>query len=59
LDPRSSAFDPADYVQPVDVAARLGEWWRTDVNETRERSADPSHGPPHALDTVLQAYRLR
>ena len=57
-DPRSQGFDPADYIQPADVAARLDDDWRIVVDETRARTGVTSHGPPHSLDTILKAYRL-
>jgi len=56
---RSQGFDPADYVRPADVAARLGDDWKIEANATRIRSVAPSHGPPHALETVLKAIRLK
>jgi SAM-dependent methyltransferase len=54
---RSHGFDPAAFVQPKDVAARLDDGWQVDVDETRERTTDRSHGATHARDTVLRATR--
>jgi hypothetical protein len=52
---RAHGFDPADYVQPSDIAARLDHGWLVQVDEERPR-VDPS--PPsaeHVLDHVLRA----
>lgn len=54
---RSHGFDPNDYVQPVDVAARLGSDWTVRVNETRERVSGAPEQSPHSKDVVLRATR--
>lgn len=57
--PADHGFDPADYYLAGDVKRFLGEDWRIEVDELRER-ADP--GPPgahHVHDVVLRARRLR
>jgi SAM-dependent methyltransferase len=52
-------FDPADYVQPPDVAALLDDDWDVEVYETRPRAVEGGAGARHRLDTVLRARRLR
>jgi SAM-dependent methyltransferase len=52
-------FDPADYVQPPDVAALLDNDWDVEVDETRPRSVEGGAGARHALDVVLRARRVR
>jgi SAM-dependent methyltransferase len=54
---RSHGLDPAVYVQPSDLASRLGDDWRIEVDEVRRRTSDGSHGAPHSADTVLKATR--
>lgn len=52
-------FDPADYVMPADVAARLGGRFEVLMDEVRPR---PGPLPPearHIADIVLIARRLR
>lgn len=48
--------DPADFYQPGEIAALLGEDWTILTNETRRRVAAPA-GNPHINDTVLRARR--
>lgn len=55
--PREHGFEPDDYVQPDDVAARLDADWSIEVNETRERAPSPSRRPPHRADRILRARR--
>jgi SAM-dependent methyltransferase len=55
---RAHGFDPADYVHPPDVAARLRDGWLVEIDEQRPR-VDPT--PPeagHVEDRVLRARRL-
>jgi hypothetical protein len=51
-------FDPADYVNPSDVAALLDEHWQVEVNETRPRDVPTGAGSHHTHDVVLRARRL-
>jgi len=55
-----SGFDPAAYVSPVMVAARLDGDWQVELDEQRPRAA-PEGGASahHADDLVLRARRLR
>lgn len=53
---RSRGFEPDDYVQIDDVAARLGDDWDVIVNETRTRK-QTSENSPHHEDMVLRAQR--
>lgn len=56
---RAHGFDPADYVQPRDVAAQLDDGWVVEVDEERPR-VDPSPvGTEHVYDHVLRARRSR
>lgn len=50
-------FDPDDYVQPPDVAGRLGDDWTIEVDEVRERIRPPGHDGPDIPDRVLRARR--
>ncbi|MCQ9179563.1 class I SAM-dependent methyltransferase [Streptomyces sp. IBSBF 2953] len=53
-------FDPADYVWPSMVAARLDDDWEVQVHEQRPRVApDGGAGAHHTDDLVLRARRLR
>jgi SAM-dependent methyltransferase len=52
-------FDPADYVSPADVAARLDENWQVEVDEERPRHVATGGGAGHTVDVVLRARRLR
>ena len=53
-------FDPADYVWPSMVAARLDDDWEVELHEVRPRIApDGGAGAHHADDLVLRARRLR
>ncbi|GMQ93580.1 MAG: class I SAM-dependent methyltransferase [Acidimicrobiia bacterium] len=54
----SHGFNPDDYIQPADVAARLDESWTIEVDETRpRRPTSPGGSSPHDQDTVLKARR--
>ena len=54
---RAHGFEPADYIEPADVAARLDESWSIEVNETRPRSTAPRPDSPFRQDVVLRARR--
>ncbi|MFI5976197.1 class I SAM-dependent methyltransferase [Streptomyces sp. NPDC051452] len=57
---REGGFDPADYVWPSMVAARLDDDWVVEVDEQRPRVApDGGAGAHHADDLVLRVRRLR
>ena len=53
---KANGFDPADYLQPADVAAGLGDGWVVDVDEERPR-IDPPEGTEHLVDHVVRARR--
>jgi SAM-dependent methyltransferase len=55
---RARGFDPADYVQPAQVAAVLDDGWLVEVDETRPRSVESGAGAGHSVDQVLRARRL-
>jgi len=50
-------FDPADYVQPPDVAALLGDGWTIEVDEVRPRDMVEGRQGPDVPDVVLRARR--
>ena len=54
-------FDPADYVQPRDVARHLDDagGWTVDVLETRPRTPPPGFDGPDVPDVVLRARRAQ
>lgn len=54
---RSHGFEPTEYVQPADIADRLGDAWEILVNETRPRLSPPPHDSPFTHDAVLRARR--
>jgi SAM-dependent methyltransferase len=54
---RSHGVDPADYVQPDDVVARLRTGWDVEMLEERERDAPPGVSSHHRRDLVLRARR--
>ncbi len=55
-----SGFDPADYVRPAMVAARLDEDWEVELDEQRPRVApERGAGARPTDDLVLRARRLR
>jgi SAM-dependent methyltransferase len=58
-DARARGFDPADYVQPAQVAALLDDDWQLEVDETRPRTVESGAGAGHSVDQVLRARRLR
>jgi SAM-dependent methyltransferase len=51
-------FNPDDYVSPADVAARLDDSWRIEVDETRPRTVTAGAGSAHTEDIVIRARRL-
>ncbi|GAA1483073.1 class I SAM-dependent methyltransferase [Gordonia sinesedis] len=53
---RTHGFDPADYVQPADVAALLGDDWTVVTDEIRPRGI-PAGGGHHVDDVILRARR--
>jgi len=55
-DHRGHGFDPADYVQPDDVARHLDDAWTIEVHETRPRTR-PAGSGPDVPDVVLRARR--
>ena len=56
-DHRPSGFDPADYVQPDDVAGLLGDGWTIEVHERRARVRPEGSPGPDVPDLVLRARR--
>lgn len=50
-------FDPADYVQPPDVADLLTEGWTVEVHEIRPREMPEGRQGPDVPDVVLRARR--
>lgn len=58
--PRDDGFDPADYVWPWMITARLDDDWQVEVDEERPRHVpEGGAGAHHANDLVLRARRLR
>lgn len=56
---RARGFDPADYVQPTQVAELLDDDWHLETDELRPRSLATGAGAGHSLDRILRARRLR
>jgi SAM-dependent methyltransferase len=56
---REHGVDPADYVLPPDLAARLedDDEWQVEVFERRTRSVSGGAGAGHTEDVVLRARR--
>jgi SAM-dependent methyltransferase len=50
-------FDPADYVSPADIAARLDDAWTATLDERRPRHVTSGAGARHTDDVVLRATR--
>ncbi|MFV0316596.1 MAG: class I SAM-dependent methyltransferase [Microthrixaceae bacterium] len=51
-------FDPADYIQPRDIAPRLVDGWEIEVDEVRPRQTPSGFDGPDIDDVVLRARRL-
>ena len=54
---RPSGFDPADYVQPDDVARHLADGWTIEVHGSRDRTRPEGSPGPNVPDMVLRARR--
>lgn len=52
---RPSGFDPADYIQPDDVARHLDDGWTIEVHEQRRRVRPAGSPGPDVPDLVLRA----
>lgn len=50
-------FDPDEWVLPRDVAGHLGDGWRVEVDELRDRVISGGAGAHHHRDIVLRATR--
>lgn len=50
-------FDPTAYYEPPEVAALLGDGWRIEVDEIRQRTMPAPPDTPHVRDAVLRARR--
>jgi SAM-dependent methyltransferase len=50
-------IDPADYVQPDDVARLLDEGWAVEAHERRPRALPPGHPLGEVPDVILRARR--
>jgi SAM-dependent methyltransferase len=55
---KAHGFDPAQYVNPSDVAALLDERWQVTWDERRPRLLRSGAGAGHSHDVVLHARRL-
>jgi SAM-dependent methyltransferase len=54
---RAHGFDLDDYVDPSDVATKLGSEWTIEVNEVRPRASNQSDQSPHSEDALLKAKK--
>jgi len=54
---RAHGFEISDNIQPSDIAARLDDAWRVEVDETRPRVDPVPEGSPFTHDAVLRATR--
>jgi 2-polyprenyl-3-methyl-5-hydroxy-6-metoxy-1,4-benzoquinol methylase len=54
---RTHGLDPANYIEPADVAAHLDDSWSIEVNGTRRRATTQEPGSPFSHDIVLRARR--
>lgn len=54
---RAHGFDPADLLQPADVAAGVGEGWTVAVDERRPRVISGGAGAHHHEDLVVRVVR--
>ncbi|MGB5952109.1 MAG: hypothetical protein WBG57_06275, partial [Ornithinimicrobium sp.] len=50
-------WDPADYVMPADIRARLTADWLIEVDEERDRQISGGGGAHHTRDQVLRIRR--
>ncbi|GAB3709071.1 class I SAM-dependent methyltransferase [Mariniluteicoccus flavus] len=50
-------FDPADFVQPDDVRAALGDGWTVESAGVRDRTVTEGQGAGHTLDSLVRARR--
>ena len=56
---RAHGFDPADFLWPPDLVARLDpDTWVIEVDATRPRVRDRGPDSPHVDDHVIRARRL-
>ena len=55
----NGGFDPADYVWPSMVAARLDDEWEVELNEQRPRLIPESGAGAHHVDDVVLRARRR
>lgn len=56
-DPDAYEWRHDDFVQPPDIAARMGDDWTIEVDETRPRPDTHHHSGHHVNDVVLKARR--
>ena len=54
---REHGFDPAELLQPADVAAGVGEGWSVVVDERRPRVISGGAGAHHADDLVVRVVK--
>lgn len=54
---RAHGFDPADLLQPADVATGVGEGWTVAVDERRPRVISGGAGAHHHDDLVVRVVR--
>lgn len=50
-------WDPAEYVMPADMRARLGDDWLVEVDQERDRQISGGGGAHHVRDEVLRVRR--
>jgi len=50
---RPSGFDPADYVQPADLAGHLQDGWTIEIHDERARVGPAGSPGPDVPDIVL------
>lgn len=54
---RAHGFDPAELLQPADVAAGVGDGWSVAVDERRPRVINGGAGAHHSDDLVVRVVR--
>jgi thioredoxin reductase/SAM-dependent methyltransferase len=54
---RPNGFDPADYVQPPDIAKHLHDGWAIEIHDERARVRPAGSPGPDVPDLVLRARR--